>query len=131
MDQPNKRGSEKLLDAWKKRMLTEDSVNEIANALAQSPAEVEECVFYGGANPTGAKVTLLYTGDDIPRCGNDISFWLNWHQKYGGITNRPVPFPKGLISPEWLRLVFSFGQTGSSSQPEYSQPLPGETGGNG
>ena len=66
----DKRGSEKLLDAWKSRALTEDAVHEIANALEQSPARVER------ADATGVRLSLRYDGDDLPSCGNDILFWL-------------------------------------------------------
>lgn len=72
----DKRGSEKLLDAWKSRALTEDAVHEIANALEQSPARVERADVVGGADATGVRLSLRYDGDDLPSCGNDILFWL-------------------------------------------------------
>ena len=111
MASPNKRGSEKLMAAWKTRELTEDSVNEIAAALEKSPGTVDQAHVAGGANPTGVRVTLSYEGDDGPWCGNDILFWFKWHRKYGG--GQLVP-PKIIINgtpyPDFVRLQLDFGQ---------------------
>ena len=83
-----KRGSEKLMAAWKARALTEESVREIAEALDKSPAKLEGAEVVGGGTATGVRVSLRYDGDDGPWCGNDILFWLKWHLQNGGNPRR-------------------------------------------
>jgi hypothetical protein len=107
-----KRGSEKLLAAWKSRSLTEDSVREIADAFAKSPATVESAYVVGGANPTGLRVSLRYDGDDGPWCGNDILFWLKWHWNHGGVVVPPKIIINGTPWPDLIRVQFDFGQVG-------------------
>ena len=112
------RGSEKLLAAWHGRGLTEDSVKEIAGALDKSPATIERAVVLGGANATGMQLSLSYEGDDVPRCGNDISFWLQWLKKhgYGGPPPRPRVIINGIPWPEVVKLELTFGSEASPSE---------------
>jgi hypothetical protein len=104
------RGSEKLLAAWKARVLTEASVHEIANALDNSPAEVESVRVIGGQHATGVQLSLSYEGDDVPRCGNDILFWLRWHQKFGGVVKPPRIIINGTPFPDLVNITLGFGQ---------------------
>jgi hypothetical protein len=108
-----KRGSEKLMAAWKARELTEESVRGIAEELDKSPAKVERVSIEGGANPTGVQLALRYGGDDIPWCGNDILFWFKWHIKNGKRVVRP---PRIIIDgtpyPDLVRMELDFGQVG-------------------
>jgi hypothetical protein len=115
-----KRGSEKLMAAWQARALSEDSVQEIAKALDASPAAVMAASVVGGTHATGVSLSLAYEGDDIPRCGNDIVFWLRWHLTHGAGPVRP---PRILINgtprPDLVRLQLDFGQVGDPG------PVPG------
>lgn len=113
MGKTDKRGSEKLMRAWKSRALTEESVREIAAALEKSPARVEGISITGGENPTGVQLSLAYEGDDGPWCGNDIQFWLQWLLKHGGgggVINPPKIIINGIPWPEIIRLELDFGQ---------------------
>jgi hypothetical protein len=114
-----KRGSEKLMAAWKARTLTDESVKEIAAALEKSPAKVEGAVVTGGASPTGLRLSLRYDGDDGPWCGNDIFFWLKWHLTHGGGVIRPPRILiNGITWPDLVRVDLDFGQVeGSVSAP--------------
>lgn len=107
------RGSERLMAAWKTRVLTEESVREIAEALDRSPAVVLGAHVVGGAQPTGVALSLAYEGDDVPMCGNDLAFWLRWHLVHGGGGVRP---PRILINgipfPDLVRLELDFGEVG-------------------
>ena len=82
MSNQTQRGSEKLLAAWKTRVLTEESVKDIAKTLDKSPAKVEDAQFSGGLNATGLRLSLSYDGDDTPYCGNDLKSLLDWALKY-------------------------------------------------
>jgi len=105
-----KRGSEKLLEAWKARSLTEESVKEIAAALDKSPARVVSANVVGGANATGIQLSLSYSGDDVPQCGNDILFWLKWHRTHGGVVNPPRIIINGIPWPDLVNIDLDFGQ---------------------
>src|SRR6476661_3684329 len=70
------RGSEKVMAAWNARMLSEESISEIAKQLEESHATIESADVVGGEHPTGLRVSLRYDGEDGPWCGNDILFWL-------------------------------------------------------
>lgn len=107
-----KRGSQKLVAAWKARALTDESVREITQAFDASPAAVLGANFVGGAHATGMTVALSYEGDDIPRCGNDIQFWLKWHITHGGTPRPPRIIINGVPNPELLRLELDFGHVG-------------------
>jgi hypothetical protein len=110
--QSNKRGSEKLMRAWKERRLSDESVREIAEALDRSPATVEGVEVFGGENATGVRLSLSYTGDDGPWCGNDILFWLQWLRKHGssgGVIQTPHILINGITWPEIVQLELSFG----------------------
>ncbi|HEY5945486.1 MAG TPA: hypothetical protein VIV40_08340 [Kofleriaceae bacterium] len=107
------RGSEKLLAAWKNRVLTDEAVKEIAAELEKSPAVVEEVAVVGASNPTGVHVSLMYTGDDVPWCGNDLAFWLKWHRIHGGRTRPPKIIINGIPFPDVVRIQLEFGDPGN------------------
>jgi hypothetical protein len=112
MADKEKRGSEKLLGAWKARLLTEESVKEIASALDQSAAKLTGATVIGGNNATGVRVALRYDGDDVPQCGNDILFWLKWHRVHGGVVRPPRILIDGTPFPDLLRVELDFGHVG-------------------
>ena len=116
-----KRGSDKLRAAWEQRQLTEESVYEIADALAESPASVDAVEFHGGGSPTGVSVSLSYSGDDIDYCGNDIISWVKWSRRYGTSLGRPILIDG--VWPEILRVTLPFGQI---EQPNVDLELPGQ-----
>jgi hypothetical protein len=126
----SKRGSEKLMKAWKSRALTDDSVREIADALDKSPAEVAGIIFVGGEEATGLQVSLRYDGDDGPYCGNDILFWLKWLQNHGGggVIKAPHILINGTPWPEEVLMTLTFGQTGPSEGPAGISGAIGEAG---
>lgn len=107
------RGSEKLLAAWKTRVLSEDAFKEIANEFEKSPAVVEEVSVVGGSSPTGMQVSLMYSGDDVPWCGNDLAFWLKWHRIHGGRTRPPKIIINGIPFPDVIRVQLEFGDVGN------------------
>lgn len=115
MDSKQIRGSEKLMAAWKARALTEESIGEIADALDKSPAKVENANVVGGQSATGVQLSLVYSGDDVPWCGNDILFWLRWHQRYGGVLRPPKIIINGIPFPDLVRLTLDFGQVHQES----------------
>jgi hypothetical protein len=123
-----KRGSEKLMGAWKARELSEASIKEIAGALDKSPAKVEGVNVVGGASATGVQLSLRYDGDDGPWCGNDILFWLRWHINHGGGVVRP---PRIIINgtpwPDLVRMELDFGHVGdnASNVPNVSGAIGG------
>lgn len=104
------RGSEKLMQAWKARSLSEAAVKDIAEALDKSSAVVEGAVVSGGASATGVRVSLRYDGEDTPRCGNDILFWLQWHRRFGGNPRPPKVIIRGTPFPDLVRMELDFGQ---------------------
>jgi hypothetical protein len=112
MAESKRRGSEKLLDAWKHRAITEESVREIAESFDKSPAKLQEASVFGGANATGMRVALNYEGDDVPWCGNDILFWLKWHRTHGGIVRPPRIIIDGTPFPDLVRMELDFGHVG-------------------
>jgi hypothetical protein len=107
-----KRGSEKLMAAWKSRVLTEEAFREITTELEKSPATVEKVNVIGGEMPTGMQVLLSYSGDDIPVCGNDLAFWLRWRRKYGGLVKPPKIIINGIPYPDLLQVQLDFGHVG-------------------
>jgi hypothetical protein len=104
-----KRGSEKLMAAWRARALTEESIREISDTMDKSPAKIESVNVVGGSTPTGLQMTLRYDGDDVPWCGNDILFWLKWHRLHGGVVHPPKILIDGVPWPETVRLQLGFG----------------------
>ncbi len=120
MDKAAKRGSEKLMAAWRARALTEESVKEIAAALDKSPAKVEGAAVAGGASPTGVRLSLRYDGDDGPWCGNDILFWLKWHLSHGGggVVRPPKIIIDGIPFPDLVRMEIDFGHVGDPGPVE-------------
>lgn len=113
-----KRGSEKLMAAWKMRALTEESIREIADALGKSSAKVESVSVAGGQNATGVRMTLRYEGDDVPWCGNDILFWLKWHINHGGVVHPPKIIINGIPWPDLVRMHIDFGQVEENASLE-------------
>lgn len=109
MANQEKCGSEKLMAAWKARVLTEESVREIADALEKSPAKLLGANVVGGGNPTGVQLSLRYDGDDGGRCGNDILFWFNWHRSHGGVVRPPRIIINGTPWPDLVRMELDFG----------------------
>jgi len=115
MESKGMRGSQKLLAAWKTRALSEESVKEIAAALEKSPATVEGANVFGGSSASGLTLSLSYADDDIPSCGNDISFWLNWLRRHGGTARPPRVIINGTPFPDLLKVVLDFGHVASPS----------------
>jgi hypothetical protein len=118
----DKRGSEKLMAAWKSRALTEESIREIAGALDKSPAKVEGVNVVGGEEATGVQISLRYDGDDGPWCGNDILFWLKWHIQHGGVVQPPKIIINGIPFPEEVLMQLNFGNV---TGPAPVENLPG------
>ncbi len=111
MSQDKTRGSDKLMQAWKARALSDAAVKDIADALDQSGAIVEGAlVSGGGAAATGLRVQLRYEGEDTPRCGNDILFWLQWHRRFGGQPRPPKVIIRGTPFPDLVRMELEFGR---------------------
>ena len=121
----SKRGSEKVMAAWKARILTEASVKEIGAALDKSPAKIEGATFVGGENPTGFRLSLAYEGDDGPWCGNDIAFWLKWHQNHGGTPRPPRIIINGIPFPDLIRMELDFGHV-EEHVPSLVEDVAGE-----
>jgi hypothetical protein len=106
------RGSEKVIAAWNSRVLSEESIGEIAKQFEESPATVETADVIGGAQPTGLRVSLRYDGEDGPWCGNDILFWLKWHLGHGGVVKPPKIIINGIPFPDLVRMELDFGHVG-------------------
>ena len=121
-----KRGSEKVMAAWKARVLTEASIKEIAASFEKSPATIEGATFFGGEHSTGLSLSLSYDGDDGPWCGNDILFWLKWHLGHGGNPRPPRIIINGTPFPDLVRMELDFGHVGE--QAPGLQDLAGEIG---
>src|ERR1041385_3844937 len=75
------RGSSKLMAAWKARAVSEEAFREIAASFEKSMGRIERAEVVGGESASGVSLTVSYSGDDVPTCGNDILFWLKWHRK--------------------------------------------------
>jgi hypothetical protein len=112
MELPVQRGSARLLAAFKSRSFSEEALRELATHLDKSPAAVEGALVKGGSAATGVSLTLSYAGDDVPWCGNDMAFWLQWLRKHGGGGTRPRR-PRIIINgtpfPDWVRVELSAG----------------------
>ena len=128
MDTKGKRGSEKLLAAWKARTLSEDAIKEIALALEKSPGHLEAAKVVGGSSATGITLSLSYSGDDVPYCGNDIQFWLNWLRRHGGAPRPPRVIINGTPFPDLVRVEMDFGHV---TQPTDTPNVQGELAGGG
>jgi hypothetical protein len=115
----SERGSTRLREAWAQKgfQLNDESVGEIVEQLDDSPATVDDVVFHGGAEPTGVSVGLTYADDDVPICGNDLTFWLKWHIHHG-VTIDQVPhiIINGRPHPEFVKLNLGFGAGMPSEQ---------------
>jgi hypothetical protein len=106
------RGSEKLMAAYNARTISEEGLKEIAEALDRSPAKLEGADVVGGEAATGVSLALSYSGDDVPMCGNDILFWLKWHQVHGGKIRKPRFIIDGIPFPDLIRVELDFGHVG-------------------
>ena len=124
-----KRGSEKVMAAWQARVLTEESVREIAGAFEKSPARIEGATVVGGEHATGMRLSLAYDGDDGPSCGNDILFWLKWHLGHGGVVHPPKIIINGIPFPDLVRMELDFGHVGE--QVPGIRDLPSKAGASG
>ena len=120
-----KRGSEKVMAAWKARMLTEASIKEIAASFEKSPATIEGATFFGGEHSTGLSLSLSYEGDDGPWCGNDILFWLKWHQSHGGAPRPPRIIINGIPFPDLVRMELDSGHV-EEHVPSFVEDVAGE-----
>jgi hypothetical protein len=109
MGNEGKRGSEKLIAAWKARSLTDESVRELAAALEKSPAKVEGVAFSGGSDAAGLQLSLRYDGDDGPWCGNDLQFLLTWLRRHGIASAVPRVIINGTPWPDLVRLHVNIG----------------------
>ena len=118
------RGSEKLMAAYKARTISAEGIQQIAEALDNSPATLEGADVVGGEAATGVSLSLSYSGDDVPMCGNDILFWLRWHQEHGGVPMKPRFIINGIPFPDWLLLELNFGHGGPG--PIETSPIQGK-----
>ncbi len=109
MGNEGKRGSEKLLAAWKSRSLSDESIRELATALEKSPAKVEGVQFTGGSDAAGLQLSLRYDGDDGPWCGNDLQFLLGWLRRHGVSGGIPRVIINGTPWPDLVRLHVNIG----------------------
>jgi hypothetical protein len=91
--------------------LTEESVQEIAQGLDMSSGKIDGAAVFGGANAIGMRVSLSYSGDEVPMCGNDMQFWLAWLRRHGTTVVKP---PRVIIDgtpfPDFLKIELDFGQ---------------------
>lgn len=118
------RGSSRLREAWKNRTLTEESVESIAVALEQSQATIDKVSFTGGDAPTSMTLALSYEGDDVPICGNDLLFWQKWHHRFGnGTWVPPKVIINGIINPDVLKMVLTFGEAPAASPSANEGPV--------
>jgi len=129
MAEKKKRGSDKLLAAWKARALTEESFKEIVTGLNETPGTIEGATVHGGSEPSGVRVSLSYDGDDVPWCGNDIVFWLRWHRRFGGTVRPPRIIINGTPYPDLARVELDFGNV-AVDVPRMAD-LPGSLAGRG
>jgi hypothetical protein len=98
--------------SWNTRLLTDESLSEIADALHASPAMVLSGHVVGGDHPTGVMLSLAYEGNDVTACGKDILFWMRWHAAHGN--GGALRAPRIIINaaselPELVRLELDFG----------------------
>jgi hypothetical protein len=109
------RGSEKLIaGAWNARVISEESVAEIARHFEESPGSIESANVVGGQYPTGLRLSVRYDGDDGPYCGNDILYWLRWHVTHGGVVNAPRIIVNGTPFPDLVQMELDFGHVGGN-----------------
>ena len=107
------RGSAVLRQAWERKgfHLTDDMVGEIVDQLDVSPATVHDVRVTGGAMPTGISIDVSYEGDDVPWCGNDLSWLIAWHLKHQAPTVCiPRPLVDGIPFPDLIKATLHFGQ---------------------
>jgi len=105
IERPRSIPSDQRRAAWRARELTEDAVGEIAKQFDESPAKVVAA----HARSSGVRLSLAYDGDDVPICGNDITFWLRWHLQHGGVVKPPKIIINGIPFPDIIRLELDFG----------------------
>jgi len=120
-------GRERLAGGRAPRPLTDQSMREIAAALAASPAIVLSGHIVGDDSPTGVMLSLAYEGEDVAACGADILFWLRWHVAHGNGDVRP---PRIIVNhacelPELVRLELDFGDVGSVDSEQTTSRFDG------
>ena len=120
----SKRGSEELLEAWRQRAAIDDElVAELAQALQDSPAEVEDVSFSGGDHPSGARLSLAYSGDDIPICGNDLQWLLELLRKRKKVGGEIVVIINGRPALDRVILEAALGSERINPQLEIGEQL--------
>lgn len=85
--------ADQLMQVWKSReqqVISEEAVQELADVLADSPAELETSVVVGGTAATGLGLRLSYT--DVEWCGNDMSKILELLKKFPPPPPEPEPY---------------------------------------
>jgi len=85
--------ADQLMQVWKSReqqVISEEAVQELADVLADSPAELETSVLVGGTAATGLGLRLSYT--DVEWCGNDMSKILELLKKLPPPPPEPEPY---------------------------------------
>lgn len=126
MTTPARRGSEKLLDAWKARTISEESFRELAAALEKSPANVDGAFVTGGSAASGLYLSLRYDGDDVPRCGNDLEFILRWINKHHYGVSIPRIIINGTPRPDLFRMDLQIGAAVAAAHvPAQPDIVPG------
>ncbi|MEA2219145.1 MAG: MerR family transcriptional regulator, copper efflux regulator [Solirubrobacteraceae bacterium] len=104
------RGSEKLMAALDARGIGAEAIEEIAEAIERSPATVDSAHVVGDDDRiTGLKLSLSYADEDVPRCGNDIAFWRDWHRTHGKASLLDSYVLVNGVPPYYLTLDVHFG----------------------
>jgi hypothetical protein len=109
MNAKTPRGSERLLEAYAGRDITETSVKQVATLLDGFGGKVNDVQFAGGKEVSGFGFSLTYMDDDVPRCGNDMSKLLELLRKL----KHPVRIRDIIINgkpwPDFMRVQFEIG----------------------
>jgi hypothetical protein len=106
------RGSSRLFEAWderRTRVITDDHVKALADALESSPAVVDDVQVVGGDQATGLGFSLTYAGDDIPFCGNDLSRILELLRRLGTPSQEPIVIINGRPALDRLTVLATLG----------------------
>ena len=112
MDHANIRGSQRLLESWENRhrhVITDDDVKQLAEVLDASPAQVGDVTVAGSGEGTGVGLSLSYTGDDIPLCGNDLTRIPELLRKTGAPSRPPVVIINGVPWPDRVTVLATLG----------------------
>jgi hypothetical protein len=105
------RGSAKLQEAWKLRdaEITDAVVEEISALLDKSPAEVGDVQVHGGSRATGLGFSLSYYGDDVPFCGNDLQWLIDFLRKHPIPSEGPIVIINGKPRVDRIHVLASLG----------------------